>query len=731
LFSGTMLEALVDALNQRTTQEYYATGLLKATIDPLGNRTTYNYDAAGNQVSVQDALGRLTTTVYDEAGRVAAMVDARGYRTTYIYDGAGRRTALEDARSNRTTFVYDDAGRLTALIDQLAQRTTYGYDAAGRHSWRLDAKNQRTTYSYDDAGRQTSIQYSDGGRVTYSYDAVGNRIRMEDSTGITTHTYDELGRSKTVTYPAGKTITYSYDAVGNRAALNDPDGGITTYSYDSRNLLAGLVNPFGERTTWVYDALRRVTTMTHGNGSLAQHDYDAAGRLTALRNLKSDASVISIFTYSYDSVGNGSGAAEANGDRVTWSYDPTYQLTREQRSGANSYDITYSYDPVGNRLIKIEGGAAATYTYDAANQLNTSEDSSGVTTYTYDANGNTVGEIRPNADRVTYTWDIENRLAKVELPSSTVNTMTYDGEGKRRRMEDSAGLRNFLWDLENILLETDQNNATAAVYTMEPLDFGNLVSKRIVSGSLFYHFDSSGSIGELTDSNESITDSYLYKAFGICNVLTGNGLNPARYVGQLGYYWDFDSDLLQLRARYYLTRFGRFISRVPISVAIDIRISDWEAMPVLPLPGIAPQLVTRILSSAAIPEHPYGYCGNDPVNWVDPAGYFKWQALLMACIRRLRPFPWWAYMGACGALVPALTLLAKGLYDLGRRSLPQSDIAAMIGACMAYPGYDLDAGGPPVVINAPGIGEIRCKIDCKGQYWVWDPMSGGWRTAAQ
>jgi len=24
---------------------------------------------------------------------------------------------------------------------------------------------------------------------------------------------------------------------------------------------------------------------------------------------------------------------EANGDRVTWSYDPIYQLTREQRSG--------------------------------------------------------------------------------------------------------------------------------------------------------------------------------------------------------------------------------------------------------------------------------------------------------------------------------------------------------------------------------------------------------------
>jgi hypothetical protein len=36
---------------------------------------------------------------------------------------------------------------------------------------------------------------------------------------------------------------------------------------------------------------------------------------------------------------------------VTWSYDNNYQLTRERRSGANAYDITYTYDPVGNRRV--------------------------------------------------------------------------------------------------------------------------------------------------------------------------------------------------------------------------------------------------------------------------------------------------------------------------------------------------------------------------------------------
>jgi YD repeat-containing protein len=116
-------------------------------------------------------------------------------------------------------------------------------------------------------------------------------------------------------------------------------------------MLSWLVNPVAERTTWVYDAIGRVTTITHGNLSVAEHDYDAAGRMTAVRNLKSDRSVISIFTHSYDAIGNRSGVAEANGDLVTWSYDEAYQLTREQRSGDNAYDTTFSYSLVSQELF--------------------------------------------------------------------------------------------------------------------------------------------------------------------------------------------------------------------------------------------------------------------------------------------------------------------------------------------------------------------------------------------
>lgn len=88
-----------------------------------------------------------------------------------------------------------------------------------------------------------------------------------------------------------------------------------------------------------------------------------------LVNIKSDNATLSSFLYSFDNVGNRVGVTEANGDIITWSYDGAYQLIREQRSGANAYDISYSYDGAGNRLTKEEGGVIATYSYDAANQL--------------------------------------------------------------------------------------------------------------------------------------------------------------------------------------------------------------------------------------------------------------------------------------------------------------------------------------------------------------------------
>src|SRR5262245_29278005 len=98
-------------------------------------------------------------------------------------------------------------------------------------------------------------------------------------------------------------------------------------------------------------------------------NYDAAGRrasqLTNLANMKSDGSYISKYDYKYDATGNRTRVVESNGDIVTWTYDNTYQLLTEKRSGANAYANTFTYDSRGNRTLKNESGIRTSYAYDA------------------------------------------------------------------------------------------------------------------------------------------------------------------------------------------------------------------------------------------------------------------------------------------------------------------------------------------------------------------------------
>jgi YD repeat-containing protein len=189
------------------------------------------------------------------------------------------------------------------------------------------------------------------------------------------------------------------------------------------------------------------------------------------------------------------------------------------------YDVTYTYDEVGNRLTKVEGRYPTTYSYDGANQLGTETYRRDTTTYSYDANGNTQ-VINAAGALTTNTWDIENHLTVVQLPAGTRTTATYDGDGKRRRYEDNqdALLRNFLWDGENIARQTDVNNATNRRYTLDPQVYGELISQ---DGPAFHHYDALGSTDRLTDAGESSVVSYLYRAFGEETALFGSNLHAA------------------------------------------------------------------------------------------------------------------------------------------------------------------------------------------------------------
>ena len=76
----------------------------------------------------------------------------------------------------------------------------------------------------------------------------------------------------------------------------------------------------------------------------------AAGHHTVVAN-----GSVNRFSYSYDKVGNRLGAAESNGDRTTWSYDPSYQLLQEHRSGLSGFNVSRTATTaLSNRVLRLE-----------------------------------------------------------------------------------------------------------------------------------------------------------------------------------------------------------------------------------------------------------------------------------------------------------------------------------------------------------------------------------------
>ena len=499
---------------------------------------------------------------------------------------------MVDGRGNRYSFGYSKADQQVTQTDSLLRVQTVTFDAASQPVVRIDARSFRVSQVFDNAGQLVGIRYPDSSRVTQAFDQVANRRVLRDTTGSYTTTFDSLNRAHAVENPALKTVTVTWDGGGRRHTLTNPDGGIVTYSFDKRDECVALQNADGDRTSWTFDPAGRQTVQLLGNGVRVSLAYDAADRLVRLANLNSSGVTISSFRDTWDNANNRVSRVEADGTRVSWSYDASYQLTRERRSGMTSaYDTTYSYDRAGNRVRKLDSGSRTTITLDVANQLVKSVAAAGTTTFSFDANGNQRLQIAPaGGGTTTNTWDFENRLTKVQLGSGVVNTFTFSGDGQRVQTQDSSGTLKQIYDGPKVLLETDQTNTTQAVYTSSPGMYGDLVSQKRLLVPHYHVFDPLGSTDRLVSAAQAVTDTYIYKAFGEIP-LTGTTVNPFRYVGSLGYYFNRDTADFHISVRRYLAALGRFASADP----------------------------TGLLADADL----FGYCGNSPMSSADPSGLMK------------------------------------------------------------------------------------------------------------
>jgi RHS repeat-associated protein len=259
--------------------------------------------------------------------------------------------------------------------------------------------------------------------------------------------------------------------------------------------------------------------------------------------------------------------------------------------------IAYTYDPVGNRLSKADSVKGPTnYTYDENDRLLTENG----TSYTYDNNGNTISKTE-GSDVTTYSYDYENRLIGAQTPTLLVN-YTYDADGIRVSSSVDGTVTKYIVDKNRDYAQVLEDRDGGAGLIASYVYGDDLISMERSGAISYYHYDGQMSTRKLTDATETITDSYLYDAFGILLNRIGSTINNYLYTGE---QYDLNIGFYYLRARYYNQAIGRFFSPDPME----------------PLPE-------AIYDPPSL--HTYVYTNNNPVNYFDPSGNMSLSSVMVS-----------------------------------------------------------------------------------------------------
>ena len=175
--------------------------------------------------------------------------------------------------------------------------------------------------------------------------------------------------------------------------------------------------------------------------------------------------------------------------------------------------------------------------------------------------------------------------------TSTI-TYAYDADGNRIQTNADGQVTQYVVDsndsLSQVVAELNQDNQVKVAY----LYGDDLVSQYRGNEINYYHYDGLGSTRVLTDNSGEVTDSYTYEAFGELVEQSGETENNYLYTGE---QLDPNTGNYYLRARYYNPANGRFLS-----------MDSFDGIPQDP-----------------ITLHKYLYGSADPVNMIDPSGYFS------------------------------------------------------------------------------------------------------------
>lgn len=272
----------------------------------------------------------------------------------------------------------------------------------------------------------------------------------------------------------------------------------------------------------------------------------------------------------------------------SYTYDAIYQLTYADYPAGQGADTSYAYDSVFNRT-SVSNGSVTSYSANGLNQYT----AVGSASLSYDNNGNLTSD-----GTYTYEYDIENRLLTVREDGTAVVSYSYNASGRRvsKTVYPTGQYIEYCYDGDQVIAEYDGSGTLLRKYIYGP-GVDEPICMIAVDGQTetryYYHYDGLGSVIALSNTNGTIVERYRYSAFGQTQILSPSYQtrttslvgNPYMFTGR-----DYETQigLYYYRARFYNPDLGRFLQTDPIGYADGL---NW-----------------------------YAYCGNNPINFVDPMG---------------------------------------------------------------------------------------------------------------
>ena len=573
-----------NAYQQQTTVFYGSYGEVLKVVDALGNSVVKNYNGRGQTPEVIGPDGNAAAIAYDGKGNVSGIVDPLQRTLSMKFEHElGGLTALTDGMGRTTAIGYDPNGNMTSMLYPDGSHLVYTYDSEGNVSTVVNRRGDVISYSYNNRGQILQKRYPDNHVQDFTYDERGNLISAHDSlTGLIKMEYDQRNFLTRIEYPNGYWFTFSYDAGGRRTKRTSHDGQEINYFYNSAGALERLTDENNEEIVrYSYDSAGRLQMESRGNGTTTKYTYDAVGQLLDLVNENSEGSVLSRFTYNYDVNGNRTSMTTLDGT-TTYEYDAAGQLIAV--TFPDNRQISYAYDKAGNRVTVTDDGISTSYTSNEMNLYTVV----GEVVYTYDADGNMVSKTDPSGE-TTYEYDCENRLRKMVTPEGDVWEYTYDALGNRTRVTHNGVEKRYVHDplgMVDVAAEYAEDGSLLARYVH---GLGLVARIGSTGDKAYYGFDGTGHTRQMTDATGSVINWYDYTPFGILLQADESIPNPFQYVGRFGVMTEANG-LNFMRARYYSTDVGRFLTQDPMYLHKN---------------------------------NAYNYTNNKPIGFVDINGFFE------------------------------------------------------------------------------------------------------------